>query len=195
MNSRRDFFRLTGRTAFGGGAVLLAACGDEEDESELPPGVSPAERDVRLLNSALDLENTSIAAYTAGARLLSGEALKAARLVVEQEREHAAGLSRAIGDVGGTPNRPRRGDEYLRQFPNLETADDALRFGVDLENTVVEAYLDSLPKLSTPDLRQTAAAIVANEAEHISVLLGLLNPGDTEGQVPDAFVTGIASVS
>ena len=70
-----------------------------------------------------------------------------------------------------------------------------LRFAVDLENTVIEAYLDAIPKLSSPDLRQTGAAIVSNEAEHISVLLGALNPGDPAAQVPNAFVTGVASVS
>ena len=56
-----------------------------------------------------------------------------------------------------------------------------LRFAVDLENTAVEAYLDAIPRLSSADLRQTAAAIVSNEAEHISVLLGALNPGDPHG--------------
>jgi len=52
----------------------------------------------------------------------------------------------------------------------------------------IAAYLDALPKLSSPDLRATAAAIVTTEAEHVSVLLGALG----RPPVPTAFVTGTA---
>jgi rubrerythrin len=194
MTSRRDFFRLTGLTAVGGSVLFVAACGDDDDENA-PPMASPSERDVRILNSALDLENTAIAAYTAGAALLKGPVLKVGRQFLAHEREHAAGLTQAIKELGGTPNRPRRTEEYVRQFPNLMSQQDVLRFAVDLENTAVEAYLDAIPKLSSAELRQTGAAIVSNEAEHISVLLGALNPGDPAAQVPDAFVTGVASVA
>ena len=193
MTSRRDFFRVAGVTTVGGGAVFLAACGDDDETGG--GGASPQERDVRILNSALDLEHTAIAAYTAGAALLKGPALKLGRQFLAHEQEHAAGLERAIRDLGGTPNRPRRGEEYRRQFPNLRSQRDVLRFAVDLENAAVEAYIDSIPRLSSPDLRQTGAAIVSNEAEHVSVLLGALNPGDPAAQVPQAFVTGIASAS
>jgi len=192
MTSRRDFFRLAGVTT-AGGAVFLAACGD--DDAGEGGGASPQERDVRILNSALDLEHTAIAAYTAGAPLLRGPALEVGRQFLVHEKEHAAALAQAIRDLGGTPNRPRRAEEYRRQLPNLRSQRDVLRFAVDLENAAVEAYIDSIPRLSSPDLRQTAAAIVSNEAEHISVLLGALNPGDPAAQVPQAFVTGIASVS
>lgn len=194
MTSRRGFFRLTGLTTVGGGAVFIAACGGDKDE-KAPPTASPAERDVRILNSALDLENTAIAAYSAGLKLLEGSLLETGRHFLAQEREHAAALTQAISDLGGTPNKPRRAEEYRRQFPNLRSRHDVLRFAVDLENTAVEAYIDAIPRLSTPELRQTGAAIVSNEAEHISVLRGALNPGDPAAQVPDAFVTGVASVS
>ena len=48
------------------------------------------------------------------------------------------------------------------------------------------AYLDALPRLSSHDLRATAASIVTTEAEHASVLLGALG----RPQVPTAFVVG-----
>ena len=197
MTSRREFLRLASVTGVAGSAVFLAACGGEEDDSGggLRDRASSGERDVRILNVAVDLEHTAVAAYTAGLALMEGDAREAGRKVLAHEREHAAGLGQAIKDLGGTPNQPRRSDEYRTRFPNLKTQEDALRFAVDLENMAVEAYLEAIPKLSSPDLRQTAAAIVANEAEHISVLLGILNPGDPAAQVPDAFVTGVASTS
>lgn len=194
MTSRRQFLRAAGLAGLGAG-VLAAGCGGDEEVELGAPRVSPAERDVRILNSALDLEFTAIAAYTAGLGLLQGEALRAGRELLRHEREHAARLRQAIRDLGGTPNRPRRNEEYVRQFPNLQAQRDMLRFGVDLENAVVEAYVDAIPRISSSELRQTAAAIVASEAEHASLLLGILNPGDPLAQVPQAFVTGVASTS
>jgi len=186
--SRRDFFRLAGITTIGGTAVFLAACdGDEDDEgTQTGTRTGGGEGDAKVLNAALDLENTAIAAYTAGAPLLTGEARATGRLFLKQEQEHADGLSRAIRDLGGTPNKAKSEDEYKEGFPELTDQNDVLEFAVDLENTAVAAYNSSIPKLSDGKLRQTAAAITTNEAEHISVLLGALG----KPEVPDAFVVG-----
>jgi rubrerythrin len=115
--------------------------------------------------------------------------LEVGKQFLEHEQEHAAGLTQAIKDLGGTPNEAKSEDEYAPMFADLASQEDVLRFAVDLENTAVAAYIDALPKLSSGELRQTAAAIVSNEAEHVSVLLGALE----EPQVPDAFVTGEAA--
>jgi hypothetical protein len=191
MTSRREFVCLTG---LAGGALLAGCDGDEEVELGAPQ-VSPVERDVRIVNSVLDLEHTAIAAYDAGVELLRGGALEAGRELLGHEREHAGRLRLAIRDLGGTPNSPRRTEEYMRQFPNLDNQHDMLRFGVDLENAVIEAYVDAIPRISSPELRQIGAAIVSSEAEHASLLLGFLNPGDRAAQVPQAFVTGVASTT
>jgi rubrerythrin len=188
--SRRDFFRLAGLATAGGSAVFVAACGDDDDDGRsaaaaMENGVG-SERDVAILNAALDLENTAVAAYTAGAALLKGALLETGKLFLAQEQEHAAGLAQAIRDLGGTPNKAKPAAAYAKGFPKLRSQNDVLRFAVDLENTAVAAYVDAIPKLSDPKLRQTAAAINTNEAEHISVLLGALG----KPPVPDAYVTG-----
>src|SRR5207237_1025944 len=102
-----------------------------------------------------------------------------------QEQEHADGLIAAIKDAGGRPNRAKSSYD----FPQFGSQRGVLRFAVALENTAIAAYIDALPKLGKGDLRATVAAIVANEAEHVSVLLGALG----EQQVPDAFVVGQSS--
>jgi rubrerythrin len=187
--SRRDFFRLAGLGAAGGSVVLLVACGDDDDEDETTARApQPAVADVEILNAALDLENTAIAAYTAGAALLKGEVLAVGKQFLGHEQEHAAGLSQAITDLGGTPNKAKSTEAYASGFPKLKSQTDVLEFAVDLENMAVSAYVDAIPKLSSSELRQTGAAIVSNEAEHISVLLGALG----KPQVPDAIVTGSA---
>jgi rubrerythrin len=188
--SRRDFFRLAGLATAGGSVVFAAACGDDDDGGSATAGImengAGGGRDVMILNAALDLENTAIAAYTAGAALLKGAVLETGKLFLAHEQEHAAGLAQAIRDLGGTPNKAKPAAAYANGFPKLRSQNDVLRFAVDLENTAVAAYVDAIPKLSDPKLRQTAAAINTNEAEHISVLLGALG----KPPVPDAYVTG-----
>lgn len=190
--SRRRFFRLSGVSLAGGSAVFLAACGDDDKSTTgaattgAPADPGGGSGDVAILNTALDLENMAVAAYTAGAVLLKGEVLDAGKLFAEQEQEHADGLTEAIKSMGGTPNKAKKADEY--DFPQLGSQKDVLNFAVDIENTAIAAYIDALPKLTSPELRGTAAAIVTNEAEHVSVLLGALG----KPQVPDAFVAGKA---
>ena len=189
MIQRREFFRLAGVTTVGGSAVFLAACGDDDDDDDGQAATTDTgggEGDIAVLNSALELEHLAVAAYTAGAGLLEGDVREVGTLFRDQEQEHADGLAQAIRELGGTPNEPKPEREYAPMFEGLRNQEDVLRFAVDLENTAVAAYIDALPKLTSGELRGTAAAIVTNEAEHISVLLGALG----EDQVPDAFVTG-----
>jgi len=193
--SRRDFFRLAGLTTVGGSAAFLAACGgDDEDETTAQSGgnedTGGGEGDAKILNGALDLENTALAAYTAGAALLKGDALAVGKQFLGHEQEHADGITQAIKDLGGTPNKAKSADEYAQGFPSLKSQKDVINFAIDLENMAVAAYIDAIPKLTSGQLRQTGAAIVSNEAEHVSVLLGALRPSDAARQVPDAFVTG-----
>jgi rubrerythrin len=124
----------------------------------------------------------AVAAYKAGAAHLKGDVLQVGKLILEQEQEHADGLTAAIKDAGGIPNRAKSAYD----FPLLRSQPGVLRFAIDLENTAIAAYIDALPKLGKGDLRATASAIISNEAEHISVLLGALG----EEQVPGAFVFG-----
>ena len=179
--SRRRFFHASGVATAGGSAALLAACGGGSGKSQ---SKAATETDIAVLNSAIDLENTAIAAYTAGAPLLKGELLKLGREFLGQEKEHADALSTAVTHLGGHPSRPKAAYD----FPRVRTQRDVLLLANMIEHQAIAAYLDALPKLSSPDLRATAAAIVTTEAEHVSVLLGALG----RPPVPTAFVTGTA---
>jgi rubrerythrin len=181
--SRRAFLRGAGITFAAGAPGLLAACGGDDEGGSTT--AQPGSADIAVLNTALDIEYTAVAVYTAGAPLLRGQVAALGRQFREQEQEHAAALVQAIKQLGGTPNRPRA--SYA--IPRLVSQTGALRFITDFEMTAVGAYLDALPKLSDPPLRATAAAILTNEAEHIAVLLGALD----KPQAPQAFVTGESS--
>jgi len=182
--SRRHFFRMSGVSVAGASVVLLAACSDDTKSPVRGPDESDL-ADVEILNGALDLELMAVAAYKAGAAKLRGERLGIVKVFLEQEQEHADGLGAAIEDFEGQPNRAKNAYD----FPLLRTESDVLRFAVDLENTAIAAYIDALPKLSDRDLRATAASIITNEAEHVSILLDSLG----RDPVPSAFVNGRVS--
>jgi len=180
--SRRRFFHMAGVSVAGGSAIFLAACGDSAKPLVQSGPDESDQADVEILNGALDLELMAVAAYKAGAAQLRGSMLQVGKLFLAQEQEHADGLSAAIKDAGGKPNRAKSSYD----FPALGSQTDVLKFAVDLENTAIAAYIDALPKLSKGDLRATAASIVTAEAEHVSVLLDALG----RNPVPSAFVTG-----
>ena len=117
--SRRRFFHASGVATAGGSAALLAACGGGSGKTA---SKSAIESDIAVLNAAIDLENTAIAAYTAGAPLLKGELLKLGREFLGQEKEHADALSTAVTHLGGHPSRPKAAYD----FPRVRTQRDVL---------------------------------------------------------------------
>jgi len=174
---------LTRRTALGGSAgLLLAACASEDE----PPSGSRPGAGTGLLNSLLVLEHTAVAAYDAAAGLARGEALRYARRIARQERDHVARLERLIRSRGGTSARSRTPDEYARSFPRVADQGDALRFAADLEEQLVRAYLQALPRLDDPELRRAAAELGADEGAHLAVINVLRG----RPAAPHAFVTG-----
>jgi rubrerythrin len=187
--NRRAFLRAAGVTGLGSSAVFLAACGGggNAGAGTTPTSTtSDANADVDVLNNAIDLENTAIAIYAVGAKILQGDALTVGKLFLTQEEAHANSLSTAVGQLGGTPNQPQT--DYSSAIGHPRTQADFLRLAVTIENTAISAYLNAIPKLTDPSLRQTVASILTSEAEHVSVLrtrLGL-------PAVPAAFVKGTA---
>ncbi len=195
---RRELLASAGAVLAGSSAAFLAACGGggggassaagQGEGAPLAPATQPeprgtaGSRDVALLNGALDLENMAIAAYDAVLPRLRGPARVLALRLQDQERAHADGLSEAILQLGGTPSKP----QPTYSFPRLRGQAAALRFATGIENRAIAAYMRTLPRLTSPDLRGTAAAIVTDEAEHLAVLLGELG----RPQLPQAFVTG-----
>jgi rubrerythrin len=174
---------LTRRGALGAAAVVLGSCGsgDPPPSTGARPGSGAG-----LLNSILVLEHAAVAAYAAGAGLLRGEARRYGRELEEQEREHVRRLEELIRGLGGTSARPRSPEEYARSFPLLHDGRDALRFARDMEERLVRAYLQALPKLPDAELRRAVAEIGADEGSHLAVI-NVLRGGPA---APRAFVTG-----
>jgi bacterioferritin (cytochrome b1) len=164
-----------------GAAVALAGCGGSGG-SHARVGDRAADRDANALNELLGLERRAIAAYTASIPLLSGYDRRAATVFLRQELDHAGELLGQIKRVGGVASsraatyplgRPRSRRQLLALLHELERAE-------------VAAYVNAIPRLTPGVLRQTAAAILADDAQHVAVLRGALGLVPT----PAPFVTG-----
>ena len=83
--NRRDFLRFAGLAVAAAGAVGFAGCGSEGDAAvgAADPKATP-QRDRAILNGALTLENTAVAAYSMGLPLLRGDVRRSAEQFLDQ---------------------------------------------------------------------------------------------------------------
>jgi ferritin-like protein len=181
---------LAAAGAGGGVGALLASCGGGDENPEVTQTVGPdqARSDAAVTNALLDLERMAVIAYDLAGRRLRGRARATAHAFRDHESEHRRAMEHAVRDLGAHPVPARPRASYVEGFPPLRTEQDALRLVLDVENTQVSAYGDSLGSIVTPELRATLLAILGAEAEHMSVVLGELH----EPQAPRSLVTGNA---
>jgi rubrerythrin len=183
--TRRDAVR---RSLTAAGAVLGAA---------LVPALLSARQafaaggqdDAGILASAIRLENTAVAAYAAAVQsgALTPQLRRTAALFGRQEAEHAAALTAALKNMGGTP--PAGTDaKLLAPLKSARSQKQIVQFAIELETMVVAAYYDAAKTLRQAHLLQTSAQIMSNEGQHLVVLRQALG----QNPVPHAFETGKA---
>jgi hypothetical protein len=127
--------------------------------------------DVDILNFALTLEYLETDFYQSkGASVgLTGQAKALAKSFGDEEAEHVAALTKAIGATGGKPVK-----KPTFAFPVTNQA-GFLKLAYVLENTGVGAYNGAGPALTDKALLAAAGSIVQTEARHaasIAVLTG-----------------------
>ncbi len=194
-----------------GAAALLAGCSDKiPPPSNIPltkntPG---SRRDVAVLNELLAIEYRAVAAYTALVPALPQPAnapkqttpgpppppnpnqplilrvplaIAAARQFLGHEVSHAGELQGIITQAGGTPIKPKASYALPRHAAKLEI----IHFLHGIEHELVGVYLNAVTRLPAGKVRGAVAAILANEAQHISVLRTVLR----EPPLPSALLT------
>jgi hypothetical protein len=163
------------------GALLAAGCGSASTP-HAKKGTSIAHADIKLLNRLIDLENYATAAYTAAVPLLPPSSVPAAKRFLGQEIDHASGLGALVAEAGGKPIKPRPG--YDLGHPH--SSQDVMELLRGVEDVLLTAYLDAIPRLTPGPVRAMAAAFFANDAQHASIWRVALG----QPPVPAAFVTG-----
>jgi len=194
-SSRKRFLRgLGGTGAFG---LLLAACGEAEEElqpggarSRGPQRTDTSEEggsDLEIVNFALTLEYLEADFYEQAldSGLLTGELRELAAAFGETERAHVEALE-AVASQLGEPVDPPRTD-----FSRFLAGEEALLMALaQVENVGAAAYLGAAPSIRDRELLASALSIHSVEARHaaaLNQLIGRSFVGDAPltGSVPD----------
>jgi hypothetical protein len=166
-SSRRELLRSSRPLALAGFAAALAGCGSSRSGSTTTTTTeASASSDVEHLNRLLDLEYFVSAAYTAATPLLRGRQHAAAKIFLGQELAHISSLITLIRRADGQPHQPQASYDlgHPRGSRELLTLLDRA------ERVSIAGYLELLPRISIGTARSTLASILANDAQHVSVL-------------------------
>jgi Ferritin-like domain len=196
--TRREAVRLGIATAGGALAAgeLAARLGPL---SEALAAVAPAE--ARVLTRALEKEQLTVVAYR---RVLGLSVVKPAvkdqlRILLGQELTHTALLRRVLAAGGRSlpppPSIPAAQRTLTRErvhwrLTDLTNQHDCLKLLVDVESLLENVYFDAVGNLADVSLVRLCAEIMGCEAQHWTILSGLLNHRDPERAVPHPFVEG-----
>lgn len=182
QNSRRKFLRLTAGTSLSAAGLALAS-GAGMSSAFAGTTDADAQKDIRILNTAVAAEHEAVAAYQLGADsgLLSSEAAKTALQFQGHHKEHVAALAKAVTSLGGDPVEARQ--QYAFPVDKLKSERDVLEFAAGLERGAVSAYVGAIPLFDDRTLSSAAASILADEAMHWAVLRSVLKLDP----VPGAF--------
>jgi Ferritin-like domain len=178
----------------GVGAIVLA---DEAAASPIPPA-TPAQ----ALHATLSLELLAVYAYQRVATQTTLRPL-VSQVVGEyllHEQQHVRALSDQLARLGGAPpSAPADGiaaDAILSahggtgSFSALRSQRDCLKILQQVEEVVQGGYFLAVAQVADPAIVRTFAEIMANEAQHLTSLTGLLHPNGIDRAVPYAFVEG-----
>lgn len=170
--------------------------------SEQSHAAPEAATDADLLGDVLAIELLAGAVYerVSQSGLLSARGQRLAGQLLLHERAHARVLALELGKLGGAvPASPAGADaidkaladhHVSRSVAKLGSERDCVALLMDVEAMAEGAHYVAMSKLGAPRLLRLSAEIMANEAQHTTLLSDLIHPGDVGMAVPYAFVEG-----
>jgi hypothetical protein len=163
-------------------AAGLASCGSGGGTMTAVPERGA---DVELLNGILSRQSAAVDTYDRTLSHLGGRNLALARVFRAQEQEHIDAIVKALRGLGGRAEPEAEAIEAKK----LKTEADYLGFLYELESATIDAELSAISKLTASWPRSLLASIVANQAQHLTLLREMLGakPIDT---IPGAFENG-----
>jgi rubrerythrin len=201
--SRRRFLATS---AAAGLAVALAACGNDDEQSDVGAGQSsdttsgsngaPAamSADAGVAKFAAGLEVLAVGTYKAaldaatGGKL--GEVPPAVATFVTEAMDHHQSHLNAWNDVLKKAGQPAvtEPDAKLKptvdaEFAKVKDVAGAATLALTLENIAAQTYLKAIPSLKSPDAIKLAGSIQAVDQQHQAILLFALG----KYPVPEVF--------
>ena len=149
-----------------------------------------AESDTEILEAAATAEIEAVVAYETMARsgLLRGPVAELIRLFGNQEEEHFNALVKLLEAMGGEePEKPEPAD--IPGLGGLIGEPQMLEFAIELENGLIQEYVEAFENLTDSEALKTTSQIMSNEGQHL-VMLRLALGADPVDLVPSAFETG-----
>jgi hypothetical protein len=186
--------QLVGRAVAAGAAASFVGAADAAAAAKAT--------DPQVLEEPLGVEHLLVVAYTqvVAAPVLSSTARGALRTLLTQELEHARTLERAVVRLGGAapttlPSLATAQSELEHyhvpwNLSRLRSERACLKLLIDLESVAENAYFKAIGMLQDPAVLRTCVSIMGCEAQHWSVLSGILNDGQASKAVPYPFVGG-----
>lgn len=200
-----DIGGLTRRGLLGGSirvAGLSVAAWTTGSAIAVPAASAQVQTEVQALSAMLEAE--LLVAFAYGRILRSGVlsvfSTPVAKTLLAHEHAHVALLRGWVDKLGGVQPPSITGvgeadaaltaDHVSGRLGEMASEPDALRLLIAVERVSVGAYYHGFSTLAEPMLVRSAAEMLASEAQHATVLSGLLHPDDVAKAVPDAFVHG-----
>lgn len=199
--SRRTLLRGVGLGGAGALALVLSACGGDDDEDDstasTPSTTSTTSTqskaqgggDLEIVNYALTLEYLEADFYDQVIK--SGEitdkaTVDLAKEIGENEQDHVDALLKTAKSLGTPAKKPKTNfDDVLAGGP-----DKILQTAATVENIGAAAYLGQASKIKNKEILAAALSIHSVEARHAAALnqlvgRGFTGSGATEGSIPD----------
>ncbi len=170
---RRSFLK---KAAVGGAAItfgsalvpvssLLSAAGAQELD------------DQSIAVFAESVELAAVAAYEAGAPLLSAEVLPVAQTFLQHHQEHAQAFASLAGDAATGQANAALLEALTPTIGGLASEADVLGFAKTVENQAVATYAFALTALQSPEAASGTATILPVESAHAAALSFALGEG------------------
>jgi hypothetical protein len=165
--------------------VCLVSCGGGGGATATATTVSEKDADAEVLNEVLARQLGAAATYNRVLAGLSGRDVALARKFGAQEQEHADAIVAALRGLGAAaeeePERIEAGGPRTRA--------ERLELLYVLESATIAFELGAIAKLAAPSPRSLLGSIVANQAQHLTLLRRALGAKPLE-TLPSAFENG-----
>jgi hypothetical protein len=196
--TRRELVAVAAAGTVAGAGAGLAIVADPSAAATPPPMTTP-----EALSNALLAERLLVLAYR---RVLASGILplalqRTATGFLAHEIEHVSTVARRLAELGVAAStgpldlasaEPLLAKHHVKgSLTNLPTKwGQCVILLVDLESVAEGAYFNAMRDLTSPSLIRLSAQIMSCEAQHWTVLMTALNPGQVVKAVPWPFVLG-----